>query len=78
MILPQESLLNGCIEPTSIIYDFKADLSASGNFKHQRLNVNAMFYTLNDNDTPSPYLVRIYVFFIHLITLSITLYLLIF
>jgi len=56
----QESMLNGRIEPTGAVEGFTVDVGASGSFcpKHISLPVAAFFFTLSDDNAPSPYLVH--------------------
>jgi len=53
-------MLNGRIEPTGAVEGFTVDIGASGSFcpKHVTLPVAAFFFTLSDDNAPSPYLVR--------------------
>ena len=55
----QESLLNGRIEPVGVVEGFTADIGASGEFcpKHIQADVTAYFFSLSDDNAPSPYLV---------------------
>ena len=59
----QESVLNGRLEPASIVNGFTAEIGASGTFcpKHKTLPVTVFFYALQDLDKgdkiSSPYLV---------------------
>ena len=57
--LLQESLLNGRIEPVGVVEGFTADIGASGDFcpKHIQADVTAYFFSLSDDNAPSPYLV---------------------
>lgn len=59
MYVLQESMLNGRIEPTGAVEGFTVDIGASGSFcpKHITLPVAAFFFTLSDDNAPSPYLV---------------------
>jgi len=52
-------MLNGRIEPTGAVEGFTVDVGASGSFcpKHVILPVAAFFFTLSDDNAPSPYLV---------------------
>lgn len=58
----EESVLNGRLEPASIVNGFTAEIGASGTFcpKHKTLPVTVFFYALNDSDKgekiSSPYL----------------------
>jgi len=54
-------MLNGRIEPTGAVEGFTVDIGASGSFcpKHITLPVAAFFFTLSDDNAPSPYLVRV-------------------
>ena len=55
----QESLLNGRIEPTGVVEGFTAEIGASGSFcpKHIMVPVTAYFFSLSEDNAPSPYLV---------------------
>jgi Domain of unknown function (DUF4210) len=52
-------MLNGRIEPSGVVEGFTVDISASGSFypKHVTLPVTAFFFSLSDDNAPSPYLV---------------------
>lgn len=52
-------MLNGRIEPSGVVDGFTVDISASGSFcpKHVTLPVTAFFFSLSDDNAPSPYLV---------------------
>jgi len=54
-------MLNGRIEPTGAVEGFTVDIGASGSFcpKHVILPVAAFFFTLSDDNAPSPYLVNV-------------------
>lgn len=54
----EESLLNGRILPTGTVQGFTVEIGASGSFcpKHCVLPVNAFFFTLSEDNAPSPYL----------------------
>jgi len=54
-------MLNGRIEPTGAVEGFTVDIGASGSFcpKHVILPVAAFFFTLSDDNAPSPYLVSV-------------------
>jgi len=54
-------MLNGRIEPTGAVEGFTVDIGASGSFcpKHVTLPVAAFFFTLSDDNAPSPYLVSV-------------------
>ncbi|KAJ6224014.1 hypothetical protein RDWZM_002559 [Blomia tropicalis] len=58
----EESVLNGRLEPASIVNGFTAEIGASGTFcpKHRTLPVTVFFYALQDSDKgekiSSPYL----------------------
>ena len=60
----QESLLNGRIEPAGVVEGFTADIGASGDFcpKHIQADVTAFFFSLSDDNAPSPYLVSLSLF----------------
>lgn len=59
----QESVLNGRLDPASIVHGFSAEIGASGSFcpPHKTFPVTVFFYTLQDTDKgekiSSPYLV---------------------
>jgi len=57
--LQQESLINGRIEPCGVVNGFTVDIGASGSFcpQHITLPVTAFFFSLSDDNAPSPYLV---------------------
>ncbi len=52
-------MLNGRLEPSGVVDGFQADIGASGSFcpKHVTLPVMAFFFSLSDDNAPSPYLV---------------------
>lgn len=58
----EESVLNGRLEPASLVNGFTAEIGASGSFcpKHKTLPVTVFFYTLHDAEkgdgVSSPYL----------------------
>lgn len=54
----EESVLNGRMEPLGTVEGFTAELGASGCFcpAHVRLPVKAYFFSLSDDNAPSPYL----------------------
>lgn len=58
----EESVLNGRLEPASLVNGFTAEIGASGSFcpKHKTLPVTVFFYTLHDvekgDGVSSPYL----------------------
>ncbi|ELT91278.1 hypothetical protein CAPTEDRAFT_125275, partial [Capitella teleta] len=54
----EESLLNGRIEPSGVVDGFTVDIGASGHFcpKHIALPVTAFFFSLSEDNAPSPYL----------------------
>jgi hypothetical protein len=54
----EESMLNGRIEPSGAVEGFSVDIGASGAFcpKHVTLPVTAFFFSLSDDNAPSPYL----------------------
>ena len=56
---PQESVLNGRLEPLGTIDGFTAEIGASGSFcpKHVELPVTTFFYSVSDDDAPSSYFV---------------------
>jgi len=59
-------MLNGRIEPTGAVEGFTVDIGASGSFcpKHVTLPVAAFFFTLSDDNAPSPYLVSLIYHFV--------------
>lgn len=54
----EESILNGRIEPSGVVEGFTAEIGASGTFcpKHISLPVTSYFFSLSDDNAPSPYL----------------------
>jgi len=52
-------MLNGRLEPSGVVDGFTADIGASGSFcpKHVTIPVTAFFFSLSDDNAPSPYLV---------------------
>ncbi|XP_064596214.1 atos homolog protein A-like [Liolophura sinensis] len=54
----EESVLNGRIEPIGVVEGFSAEIGASGAFcpKHITLPVTAYFFSVSDDNAPSPYL----------------------
>ena len=52
--------MNGRLEPSGVVDGFQAEIGASGSFcpKHLTLPVTAFFFSLSDDNAPSPYLVR--------------------
>ena len=54
-------MLNGRLEPSGVVEGFTADIGASGSFcpKHVTLPLTAFFFSLSDDNAPSPYLVNI-------------------
>ncbi|THD28178.1 hypothetical protein D915_001052 [Fasciola hepatica] len=54
----EESMLNGRIHPVGQVDGFMVELGASGSFvpDHARLPMQAYFFDLADDNTPSPYL----------------------
>lgn len=54
----EESILNGRIEPSGVVEGFMAEIGASGTFcpKHISLPVTSYFFSLSDDNAPSPYL----------------------
>lgn len=54
----EESVLNGRMEPLGAVEGFMAELGASGSFcpAHVTLPVKAYFFSLSDDNAPSPYL----------------------
>lgn len=54
----EESVLNGRMEPLGAVEGFTAELGASGSFcpAHVTLPVKAYFFSLSDDNAPSPYL----------------------
>lgn len=54
----EESVLNGRMEPLGTVEGFMAELGASGSFcpAHVTLPVKAYFFSLSDDNAPSPYL----------------------
>lgn len=54
----EESVLNGRMEPLGTVEGFTAELGASGSFcpAHVTLPVKAYFFSLSDDNAPSPYL----------------------
>ncbi|XP_029641634.1 protein FAM214A isoform X1 [Octopus sinensis] len=54
----EESILNGRIEPSGVVEGFVAEIGASGTFcpKHICLPVTSYFFSLSDDNAPSPYL----------------------
>lgn len=60
MVILQESVLNGRLEPVGTVEGFSAEIGASGAFcpSHLTLPVTAFFYHVSEDDAPSPFLVR--------------------
>jgi len=54
----EESLINGRIEPSGVVEGFTVDIGASGSFcpRHVTLPVTSFFFSLSDDNAPSPYL----------------------
>lgn len=54
----QESILNGRIHPLGKVNGFALELAASGSFypEHHHLPIDAYFFDLSDDNSPSPYL----------------------
>ncbi|XP_074661274.1 atos homolog protein A-like isoform X2 [Tubulanus polymorphus] len=54
----EESILNGRIEPVGVVDGFTAEIGASGSFcpKHAKCPVTAYWFSLSDDNAPSPYL----------------------
>ena len=52
-------MLNGRLEPVGVVDGFTAEICASGAFcpKHLTLPVTAFFFSLSEDNAPSPYLV---------------------
>lgn len=58
--LVQECVLNYRLEPLGIVDGFTAEVGASGSFcpSHLTLPVDVSFYSVSDDNAPSPYMVR--------------------
>lgn len=57
---PQECVLNYRLEPLGLVEGFTAEVGASGSFcpSHLTLPVDVSFYSVSDDNAPSPYMVR--------------------
>lgn len=66
----QESVLNFRLDPLGIVEGFTAEVGASGVFcpTHMTLPVEVSFYSVSDDNAPSPYMVSVWsnVFFFFL------------
>lgn len=53
-------MLNYRLEPLGLVEGFTADVGASGSFcpSHLTLPVDVSFYSVSDDNAPSPYMVR--------------------
>lgn len=56
----QECVLNYRLEPLGVVEGFTAEVGASGSFcpSHLTLPVDVSFYSVSDDNAPSPYMVR--------------------
>lgn len=56
----QECVLNYRLEPLGNVEGFTAEVGASGSFcpSHMTLPVDVSFYSVSDDNAPSPYMVR--------------------
>lgn len=56
----QECVLNYRLEPLGTVEGFTAEVGASGSFcpSHLTLPVDVSFYSVSDDNAPSPYMVR--------------------
>lgn len=56
----QECVLNYRLEPLGLVDGFTAEVGASGSFcpSHLTLPVEVSFYSVSDDNAPSPYMVR--------------------
>ena len=61
----QECVLNYRLEPLGTVEGFTAEVGASGSFcpSHLTLPVDVSFYSVSDDNAPSPYMVRSFFFF---------------
>lgn len=59
-LFPQECVLNYRLEPLGLVEGFTAEVGASGSFcpSHLTLPVDVSFYSVSDDNAPSPYMVR--------------------
>lgn len=57
----QECVLNYRLEPLGLVDGFTAEVGASGSFcpSHLTLPVEVSFYSVSDDNAPSPYMVRL-------------------
>lgn len=60
----QESVLNYRLDPLGIVDGFTAEVGASGLFcpTHMTLPVEVSFYSVSEDNAPSPYMVNISAF----------------
>lgn len=58
----QESVLNFRLDPLGIVEGFTAEVGASGVFcpTHMTLPVEVSFYSVSDDNAPSPYMVSVW------------------
>lgn len=54
-------MLNYRLEPLGLVEGFTAEVGASGSFcpSHLTLPVDVSFYSVSDDNAPSPYMVRL-------------------
>lgn len=59
LVCPQECVLNYRLEPLGTIDGFAAEVGASGTFcpSHMTFPVDVSFYSVSDDNAPSPYMV---------------------
>lgn len=59
-------MLNYRLEPLGLVEGFTAEVGASGSFcpSHLTLPVDVSFYSVSDDNAPSPYMVRSFFFFL--------------
>lgn len=55
-------MLNYRLEPLGVVEGFTAEVGASGSFcpSHLTLPVDVSFYSVSDDNAPSPYMVRVF------------------
>lgn len=55
-------MLNYRLEPLGVVDGFTAEVGASGSFcpSHLTLPVDVSFYSVSDDNAPSPYMVRVF------------------
>lgn len=70
----QESVLNYRLDPLGIVDGFTAEVGASGTFcpTHLTLPVEVSFYSVSDDNAPSPYMASTFVFSARISQLSIS------